>query len=81
MADGRSSQRAPGALTGRVAVITGVARGIGREAAVTLARQGAAVAGIDIAAPVSSILDFAPATPDDLARTGEAVQGVGGRWL
>ena len=81
MADGTSSQPAPGALTGRVAVITGVARGIGREVAVTLARRGAAVAGIDIAAPVSPILDFAPATPDDLARTGEAVQQAGGRWL
>ena len=81
MADGTSSQRAPGALTGRVAVITGAARGIGREAAVTLARRGAAVAGIDIAGPVSPILDFAPATPADLARTGEAVQQAGGRWL
>jgi NAD(P)-dependent dehydrogenase (short-subunit alcohol dehydrogenase family) len=64
-----------------VAVITGAARGIGCAAAVTLARRGAAVAGIDIAGPVSPILDFAPATPGDLARTGEAVQGAGGRWL
>jgi len=46
-----------------------------------LARRGAAVAGIDIAGPVSPILDFAPATPDELAATGEAVQEAGGRWL
>lgn len=81
MADGTSSQRPAGALTGRVAVITGAARGIGRAADVTLARRGAATAGIDIAAPVSPILDFAPATPEDLASTGEAVQEAGGRWL
>jgi NAD(P)-dependent dehydrogenase (short-subunit alcohol dehydrogenase family) len=52
-----------------VAVVTGAARGIGRAAAVALARHGAAVAGIDIAGPVSPILDFAPATRDDLDRT------------
>jgi NAD(P)-dependent dehydrogenase (short-subunit alcohol dehydrogenase family) len=64
-----------------VAVVTGAARGIGRAAAVALARHGAAVAGIDIAGPVSPILDFAPATRDDLDRTGAAVEQADARWL
>jgi NAD(P)-dependent dehydrogenase (short-subunit alcohol dehydrogenase family) len=64
-----------------VAVVTGAARGIGRAAAVALARRGAAIAGIDIAGPVSPILDFAPASQEDLDRTGVAVAETGGRWL
>ncbi len=68
--------------TGRVAVVTGAARGIGRASAVALARAGAtAVAGIDVAGPVSSILDFAPATAEELDATGRAVQEHGARWL
>ena len=36
-------------LKGRVAVVTGAARGIGRAAAIALAEHGADVVGIDIA--------------------------------
>jgi NAD(P)-dependent dehydrogenase (short-subunit alcohol dehydrogenase family) len=69
------------ALSGRVAVVTGAARGIGRAAAVALARAGADVVGIDIAGTVSPVLDFPPATPADLDETGRKVQECGARWL
>lgn len=39
-------------LAGRIAVVTGAARGIGRATAVALSSAGADVAGIDIAGPV-----------------------------
>jgi NAD(P)-dependent dehydrogenase (short-subunit alcohol dehydrogenase family) len=69
------------ALSGRVAVVTGAARGIGRAAAVALARAGADVVGLDIAGMVSPILDFPPAMPADLDETGRRVQECGARWL
>jgi NAD(P)-dependent dehydrogenase (short-subunit alcohol dehydrogenase family) len=71
----------PQPLAGRIAVVTGAARGIGRAAAVALSRAGADVAGIDIAAPVSDILDFAPASTEDLSETGRLVTASGGRWM
>ena len=74
-----SSER--GVLAGKVAVVTGAARGIGRAAACALSSAGADVAGIDIAGPVSPILDFKPATVEDLRQTGEMVQAAGGRWV
>jgi NAD(P)-dependent dehydrogenase (short-subunit alcohol dehydrogenase family) len=68
-------------LGGRIAVVTGAARGIGRAAAAALAAAGADVAGIDIAAAVSSILDYAAADAEDLAETGRLVEQHGRRWL
>lgn len=69
------------ALAGKIAVVTGAARGIGRAAAVGLAQAGADVAGIDIAGKISPILEVAPASPAELEETGKLVQAEGRRWL
>jgi NAD(P)-dependent dehydrogenase (short-subunit alcohol dehydrogenase family) len=70
-----------GALQGKVAVITGAARGIGRAAAVALAREGVAIVGIDICAQVCPRSGVKPSSPDDLKETGRQVQATGSRWL
>jgi NAD(P)-dependent dehydrogenase (short-subunit alcohol dehydrogenase family) len=69
-----------GILKGKVAVVTGAARGIGRSAAVALARSGADVAGIDICATVDPRSGVTPATKADLAETGQLVRAAGGKW-
>src|SRR6204780_1221092 len=69
-----------GRLSGKAAIVTGAARGIGRATAVAFAREGADVMGIDIAGPVSSTLEVAPATAEDLAETGRMVEAAGARW-
>ncbi len=70
-----------GRLAGKVAVITGAARGIGRATAVAFAREGADVAGVDLAARASATTDFEQPTADELEETGRLVQEKGGRWL
>jgi len=72
---------APGApLDGKVALITGAARGQGRSHALRLARDGAAIIAVDICAPIGSVEGFYDlATPDDLAETVRLVEQAGGR--
>lgn len=65
----------------RVVLITGAARGIGRATAVAFARAGYRVAGADIAGLASRAMDYEPATPEDLARTGALVEEAGAEWL
>ncbi len=66
---------------GKVAVVSGAARGIGRAVAVALAREGANVVGADIAGPVNRTFEVAPSTAADLDETGRAVREAGGGWL
>src|ERR1700734_1525487 len=69
-----------GILKGKVAVVTGAARGIGRSVAVALAQSGADVAGIDICATVDPRSRVTPATRADLDETGQLVRQAGGKW-
>ncbi|MGC4961028.1 SDR family NAD(P)-dependent oxidoreductase [Gordonia sp. DT101] len=62
-----------GLLEGKVAMITGGARGQGRAHALTLAREGADIVFCDIAAPVSEV-EYETATPDDVERTTRDVE-------
>jgi NAD(P)-dependent dehydrogenase (short-subunit alcohol dehydrogenase family) len=67
------------ALMGKVAVVTGAARGIGRAIAVEFAANGADVIAIDIAGPVSPASDAKPALPAELDETLRQVKAYGRR--
>jgi SDR family mycofactocin-dependent oxidoreductase len=68
-------------LGGKVAVVTGAARGIGRATAIAFARAGADVIGLDICAPVDPRSGVKPSTPEDLEETGRLVGAATRRWL
>jgi short chain dehydrogenase len=66
-------------LSGKVAVVTGAARGIGRAIAVEMAANGADVVAVDIAGPISTASDAVAATPEQLNETVRQIQAYGRR--
>jgi NAD(P)-dependent dehydrogenase (short-subunit alcohol dehydrogenase family) len=65
-----------GLLHGRVAVITGAARGIGRAIAVDMAANGATIVGIDLCSKILPYQEYAATTPADLEETGRLVRAL-----
>ena len=66
------------ALAGKVAFITGAARGQGRAEAVKLAADGANIIAVDICDQIASV-PYPLATADDLAATVKLVEDTGAR--
>ncbi|MFD3587775.1 mycofactocin-coupled SDR family oxidoreductase [Streptomyces sp. NPDC058683] len=66
-----------GVLEGKVACITGAARGQGRSHAVALAREGAHIIALDACTTIGSV-PYPLSTEDDLRQTAKDVEAVGG---
>ena len=64
-----------GKLEGKVAFITGAARGQGRSHAIRLAAEGANIIAIDLCAQIGSVA-YPIATPEDLAETVKEVEAL-----
>src|SRR5271156_870209 len=67
-----------GRLEGKVAFITGAARGQGRSHALRLASEGADIIAVDICQQIDTI-PYPLATFDDLEETARAVRALGRR--
>src|SRR5665213_3088314 len=64
-------------LEGKVALISGAARGQGRSHAVMLAREGAKIVAQDLCGPIDTVA-YPLSTEDDLAETARLVRAEGG---
>src|ERR1700761_1472307 len=64
-----------GKLDGKVAFITGAARGQGRSHAIRLAQEGADIIAVDICQQIASV-PYPMSTPDDLAETAKQVEAL-----
>jgi (+)-trans-carveol dehydrogenase len=64
-----------GRLEGKVAFVTGAARGQGRSHAVRLAEEGADIIAVDIAAQIDTV-PYPMGTPEDLAETVDEVEAL-----
>lgn len=68
-----------GRVEGKVAFITGAARGQGRSHAVRLAQEGADIIAIDVCKPIVQNTTIPASTPEDLAKTADLVKGLNRR--
>jgi (+)-trans-carveol dehydrogenase len=64
-----------GRVEGKVAFITGAARGQGRSHAIRLAQEGADIIAVDICRQIDTV-PYPMATPDDLAATVKEVESL-----
>ena len=69
-----------GRVEGKVAFITGAARGQGRSHAIRLAEEGADIIAVDLCQQVESV-PYPMATPDDLAETVKEVEALDRRII
>jgi (+)-trans-carveol dehydrogenase len=69
-----------GRLGGKIALITGGARGQGRNQALTFAREGGDIVVCDIAAQTPTV-NYPMSRPDDLAETVRLVEALGQRCV
>ena len=67
-------------LTGKVALVTGAARGQGRSHAIKLAEQGADILAVDICRQIDTV-PYAMSTPEDLEETVRLVTETGRRII
>lgn len=71
-----------GRVQGKVAFVTGAARGQGRSHALTLAIEGADIIAIDVGAEIDAVRGFTPpATLEDLSETVRLVEALDRRIL
>lgn len=69
-----------GKLDGKIALITGAARGQGRSHAVRFAEEGADIIATDLCGQIASV-EYAMATEEDLAETVRLVESTGRKIL
>jgi SDR family mycofactocin-dependent oxidoreductase len=70
----------PGRVEGKVAFITGAARGQGRSHAIRLAQEGADIIAVDLVRQIDSV-PYPMATPGDLAETVKEVEALDRRII
>ena len=69
-----------GRVAGKVAFVTGAARGIGRACAIRMAEEGADVALVDVAAQVDTV-PYAGAQPKQLQSVANEIRNLGRKAL